>query len=184
MDEYERPGVTLSKSSSFDCEIAYEGVARPTVKPSTYLLLFGVLYVVFHGSHLYTAEAQRDYLLTATDIRCVSGVTIQRSRGKHATLHFNDAEGKVLAYCSPRCDYKNWRADIGKTATICLSDDVVVSIETEEGVKVNRESLIHSIDHSIWWDKLMMSLGFVALAIFAFIRRKKWTATLGIVLVK
>ena len=73
-----------------------------------------------------------------------------------------------------QCLYKNSNADIGKIAKICLSGDVVVSVETEGKQKITRDSLIQLLDNRIWSSKFWLSLGGICLAAFAFRKREKW----------
>lgn len=163
------------RSSRADYELKNDSWGRPSSDYRTLIPAVAACLVIFNSYSLYVSEAQRDYLLAATNSRCISDVTIQRIRSKHPALYFNDAQGQKVASCFKfQCLYRNSHADVGKTAKICLSGDVVTSIETDGEQKVTRDSLIYVLANSIWWSKFWLGLGGICLAVFAFRGREKW----------
>lgn len=173
--EYKESRVTNPKPQPEAYELKNELWVRPNPDYQTLIVGLVACWVISDSYSLYVREAQRDYLLTATSSRCISGVTIQRTGGKYPAIYFTGAQGQKVASCVKSwCSYKDSHADVGKIAKICLSGDVVVSVETEGKQKVTRDSLILLLDNGIWWSKFWLSLGGIYLAAFAFRKREKW----------
>ena len=172
--ECQESAIGNPKPQVVDYELKSELWVRSDIDYQTLIVVVAASMVIFNGYSFYVSEAQRDYLLATTNSRCISDVTIKRSFGKSPAPYFNDAQGQKVASCFKfRCSYKDWYGDVGKTAKICLSGDVVVSIETEGELKVTRDKLIVALGSSIWWSKFWVALGGICLAIFAFLKRKK-----------
>lgn len=173
--EYKESTIANPKPSVVDHELKSKVWLRSDIDYQTLIVMVAAFMVIFNGYSFYVSEAQRDYLLATTSSRCISGVTIKRSAGKSPAPYFNDAQGQKVASCFKfRCSYNGWYRDVGKAANICLSGDVVVSIETGGDIKITRDSLIVALDSSIWWSKFWVGLGGICLAIFAFLMRNKW----------
>jgi hypothetical protein len=175
--QFEKSAVAEPISSRAVPETKNEFWIRPKTDFWRLIPSLGAILVMFNGYSLYVGEMQRDYLHVATKDRCISGVTIQSSGGKHPAPYFKDSEGKKIASCFDfQCTYKNWRADLGKAANICLSGDVVVSIETEGELRITRDGLIDALNTRIWGWEAMLGLGLLCLAIFTYRERGKWKA--------
>lgn len=173
--EYKESPIANPKPPLVDHELKSELWLRSDIDYQTLIVLAASAMVIFNGYSFYAGEAQRDYLLATTDSRCISDVTIKRSVGKSPAPYFNDAQGQKVASCFKfRCSYKDWYGDVGKAAKICVSGDVVVSIETEGELKITREKLIFALGSSIWWSKFWVAIGGICLAIFAALKRKIW----------
>lgn len=173
--EYKESAIANPKPQVVDHELKSELWIRSDIDYQTLIVGIAAFMVIFNGYSFYVSEAQRDYLLATTNSRCISDVTIKRSAGKSPAPYFNDAQGQKVASCFKfRCSYKNWYGDVGKVAKICVSGDVVVSIETEGELKITRDKLIVALNSSIWWSKFWVALGGTCLAILAFLKRKKW----------
>lgn len=173
--EHQESPVTAKNPQPPNYEPIKASWARSDIDYQRLTILLTAALVISNAYSLYVGESQRSYLLGTTKSNCISDVTIQRSGGKSPTPYFNDAQGRKVASCSQfRCSYNNWRSDVGKTAKICLSDDVVVSIEIEGIQKVSRDILIARLENIIWWSEFWLGLGGICLAIFAFVKRKKW----------
>lgn len=175
--EYNESTVANSKPPQVSYELKNEPWVRSSIDYRTLTITLAAGLVISNSYSLYVNEAQRNYLLVATNSRCISDVTIQRTRSKHPALYFNDLHGQKVASCFKfQCLYKNSHADVGKIAKICLSGDVVISVETEGNLKVSRERLIYVLDNGIWWSKLWLGFGVICLGIFAFQDQEKWKA--------
>lgn len=175
--EYSESTAANSKPPQVSYELKNESWVQSSTDYRTLIIALVAGLVIFNSYSLYVSEAQRNYLLVATNSRCISDVTIQRTRSKHPALYFNDLHGEKVASCFKfQCLYKKSHADVGKIAKICLSGDVVISIETEGELKVSREKLIYVLDNGIWWSKFWLGLGVICLGIFAFRDREKWKA--------
>lgn len=175
--EYKEAPASDPRPPCADYELKNDLWQRPSINIQTLILGIAAFFVVIDGSSLYVSEEQRNYLLTATNIKCVSGVTVQRQGGKHPALYFTNAQGQKVASCFKfQCLYKNSHSDVGKAAKICLSGDVVVSIEAEGELKVTRDRTISELDNKIWWSKLKLALGGICLAFFALREWGNWKA--------
>ena len=142
---------------------------RADIRRRALIPMIGALLLITNGPGIFELSELRDSLVASTSLICHSNLTAHKTNERYPVLYFADASAKRIATCAkPVCTYQGWGADVGKTATVCLSRDTLVSIEVDGVSRLTRDGQISEINDLIWWRKIAFAVGLLCLGVFAF----------------
>lgn len=140
----------------------------------TLIPMIGATLIITSGPGILELTDLQGSIETPTSLSCFSDLTAHKTNERYPTLYFSDASARELGACSkPVCRYQGWGADVGKTASICLSGGTLVSIEIEGVSKLTRAGLLAELDNLILWRKIGCVIGLLCLGTFVYMERNR-----------
>lgn len=132
----------------------------------------GAFLLITNGLGILELSELRDSLAASTSLTCHSNLTAQKTNGRYPKLYFAEVTAEPIVTCSnPMCSYLGWGTDVGKTATVCLSGDMLVSVEVNGVSRRTPDGLRSEINEAIWWRKIAFGVGLFCLGLFVFMER-------------